>query len=227
MPMPRSLPIPDSAPELDFQVEGAEVARFAAVPTLAFRLCVESRSDRPIRSVAVTSQIRILPRQRSYTEEQQRRLTEIFGNAGRWGETLNSLLWTMASVQIPAFTGSTLVDLPVPCTYDFEVVSAKYFHTLGDGEIPLEFLFSGTVFYLGERGLQAAQISWDKECRYRLPARLWREVMERYFPNSAWLRLRLDTFDRLNDYKVRRGLSRWEDALERLLTAAEREEEAT
>ncbi len=45
--------------------------------------------------------------------------------------------------------------------------------------------------------------------------------MERYFPNSAWLRLRKDTFDRLYRYRVRASLPTWEDALERLLRAAE------
>jgi SAM-dependent methyltransferase len=41
------------------------------------------------------------------------------------------MLWTMASAQVPPFTGATRVDLTVPCTYDFEVASAKRFP--GDG----------------------------------------------------------------------------------------------
>ena len=47
--------------------------------------------------------------------------------------------------------------MPVVCTYDFEVVSVKYFSALGDGDIPLTFLFSGTIFYEGdEENLQVA-----------------------------------------------------------------------
>ena len=39
-----------------------------------------------------------------------------------------------------------------------------------DGEIPLEFLFGGTVFYAGAGGgLQVQPISWAAEARYRLP----------------------------------------------------------
>ena len=52
----------------------------------------------------------------------------------------------------PGFTGQHRVELPVPCTYDFEVAAAKYLHALDDGEIPLLFLFSGTVFAKGDGG---------------------------------------------------------------------------
>jgi hypothetical protein len=116
--------------------------------------------------------------------------------------------------------------MPVACTYDFEVVAAKYLHALEEGEVPLEFLFSGTVFYAGEGGwLQTARISWEKEAEFRLPVRLWKETMEHYFPNSAWIRLRKDAFDRLYDYKARRGLPTWEAAVEALLRASEQEVE--
>jgi hypothetical protein len=111
--------------------------------------------------------------------------------------------------------------MPVPCTYDFEVVSAKYFHALGDGEIPLEFLFSGTIFYRGADGaLQIVQIPWEKEAQFRLPVCVWQQMMAQYFPNSAWLRVRRDTFDRLYAYKVCTGLPTWEAALEQLLRAS-------
>jgi hypothetical protein len=116
--------------------------------------------------------------------------------------------------------------MPVPCTYDLEVVAAKYFHALQDGEVPLEFLFSGTVFYTEERGwLQTARISWEKEAEFRLPVRLWKEMIEHYFPNSAWIRLRRDAFDLLYDYKVRRGFPTWEAAVEALVSMDEQEVE--
>lgn len=208
-------------PELDFGVEAAEVLAFAAVPSLLFKLRIDNADGEPVRSVALNVQIRIATSARQYTRGEQERLLELFGPPYRWGVTLKSLLWANATVLVPPFTGSTLVDLPVPCTYDFDVVSAKYFHTLEDGEVPLEFLFSGTVFYAGPLGLQAVQISWDKEARFRLPVGLWQQMMDHYFPNSAWLRLHRDTFDRLYRYKARQGLPTWEDALDRLLGASE------
>lgn len=208
-------------PDLNFRVAGADVLAFAAVPTLVFKLCVDNAADEPIRSIALNTQIRIMATQRQYTTGEQERLGEVFGDSSRWGTTLKSLLWTHTVMLVPPFSGSTAVDMPVTCTYDFDVVSAKYFHSLEDGEIPLEFLFSGTVYYAGEFGLQAVQIPWEKEAHFRMPVKVWKEMMEQYFPNSAWLRLRKDTFDQLYRYKTRHGLPTWEDALDGLLSAHE------
>ena len=213
-------------PNLDFRVEGAEVQEFAVVPNLLFKLRVENLEEEPIRSVALNTQIRIAATQRYYDAVEQERLLELFGEPSRWKDTLRSLLWTHTVLQVPAFSGSTVADMPVPCTYDLEVVAAKYFYALEDGEVPLEFLFSGTVFYAGADGrLQVERIPWEKEAEFRLPVRLWKEMMNHYFPNSAWIRLRRDAFDRLYDYKVRKGLPTWEAAVEALLRASEQEVE--
>jgi hypothetical protein len=213
-------------PNLDFSVEGAEVLRFAAVPSLLFKLRIANLEEEPIRSVALNTQIRIAATQRHYDAAEQERLLELFGEPNRWKDTLRSLLWTHTVVQVPPFSGSTVADMPVTCTYDLEVVAAKYFYALEDGEVPLEFLFSGTIFYAGEDGrLQVARISWEKDAEFRLPVRLWKEMMERYFPNSAWIRLHRDAFDQLYDYKIRRGLPTWETAIEALLHASEQEVE--
>ncbi len=209
-------------PNLDFGIDGAEVPEFAAVPSLLFKLRIENLEEEPIRSVALNTQIRIAATQRHYDAAEQERLTELFGEPSRWKDTLRSLLWTHTVLQVPRFSGSTVVDMPVTCTYDLEVVAAKYFFALEDGEVPLEFLFSGTVFYAAEGGrLQTARISWEKDAEFRLPVRLWKEMMERYFPNSAWIRLHRDAFDQLYDYKIRMGLLTWEATVEALLRASE------
>ena len=209
-------------PDLDFGIEGAEVLEYAAVPSLLFKLRVENLEEEPIRSVSLNTQVRIAATQRHYDTAEQQRLLEVFGASHRWGQTLRSLLWAHTTLQVPRFSGSTVVDMPIPCTYDMEVIGSKYFHALEDGEVPLEFLFSGTVFYAVEGGrLQIARISWEKEAEFRLPVRLWKETMERYFPNSAWLRLHKDAFDQLYDYKVSRGFPTWEAAVESLLSISE------
>ena len=209
-------------PNLDFRVEGAEVQEFAAVPSLLFKLRVENLEEEPIRSVALNTQIRIAATQRHYDAVEQEGLLELFGEPSRWKDTLRSLLWTHTVLQVPPFSGSTVAEMPVPCTYDLEVVAAKYFYALEDGEVPLEFLFSGTVFYAGEDGrLQVARISWEKEAEFRLPVRLWKEMMDHYFPNSAWIRLHRDAFDQLYDYKIRMGFPTWEATVEALLRASE------
>ncbi len=213
-------------PDLDFRVEGAEVLEYVAVPSLVFKLRVENLDGEPIRSVSLNTQVRIAATQRHYEASEQGRLLELFGEPHRWGNTLRSLLWTHTVLQVPRFSGSTVVDMPVTCTYDLEVAAAKYFHALEDGEVPLEFLFSGTVFYTGEGGmLQTARISWEKEAEFRLPVRVWKEMMDHYFPNSAWIRLHKDAFDQLYDYKIRMGFPTWEAAVEALLRASEQEVE--
>ncbi len=55
------------------------------------------------------------------------------------------------SVAVPGFTDNILVDLELPCTFDFNVATTKYFHALDSGEIPLCVMFSGTVFYQDDR----------------------------------------------------------------------------
>ncbi|CAA9403412.1 MAG: Uncharacterized protein MSMEG_2716 [uncultured Rubrobacteraceae bacterium] len=195
---------------------------FAAVPSLGFKLRIENLGGEPIRSVVLNTQVRIAATRRHYGAEEQVLLLELFGEPHRWGETLRSFLWTHTVLQVPGFSGSTVVDMPVTCTYDLEVAATKYFHALEDGEVPLEFLFSGSVFYAGEGGgLQVDRISWEKEAEFRLPVRLWREMMGHYFPNSAWLRLHRDAFDELYDYKLRKGFPTWEATVESLLRASE------
>lgn len=209
-------------PDLNFEIVGAEAPAFAAVPTLIFKLGIHNTGEQErIHTVSLRCQVQINVTRRRYSPEAQARLLEVFGEPKRWGETLRPLLWTHTSTVVPRFSGSTVVDLAIPCTYDFEVVGTKYFNAVGDGEIPLTFLFSGTIFYEGAAGnLQVGQIPWSKEATYRLPVTLWQEMMERYYPNTAWIRLRKDIFDQLYQYKATHGLPTWDEVLVRLLQAS-------
>jgi len=206
-------------PDLSFEVESAEAVSFAAAPLLVFKLRVSNRqAEEPIHTIALRCQIMIDPARRHYTPQDQERLLDLFAEPERWGQTVRPMLWTHTSLVVTAFAGSIVVDLPVPCTFDFNIAATKYFAGLTDGEIPLNLLFSGTVFYEAADGaLQASQISWEKEARYRLPVQVWKQMMDIYYPNSAWLCLRRDVFDRLYRYKVRRGIPTWEQALESML----------
>lgn len=211
-----------SAPQLAFAVTGAESVRYAAVPTLSFRVGIESLGGESIRSIVLDAQLQIAARRRSYGAENHDRLFELFGPAASWGTSLRTLLWTRATLIVPPFDRRTEVELPVTCTYDLEVAASRYLQALQDGEVPLEFLFSGMVFYTGPSGqLQTTRISWEHEAEYRLPVGVWRETMDRHFPNSAWLRLSRASFDRLCTYKSRHALATWEDTLDSLLRGRE------
>jgi hypothetical protein len=210
-------------PDLDFQVESVEAVPFAVAPLLNFKLRVDnSNPDEWIQTVALRCQVQIEPTRRHYNAEEQEKMLDLFGEPERWGQTLKTMLWTHASTVVSPFQNSTTVDLPVNCTFDFNVAGTKYFAGLEDGEVPLLLLFSGTIFYEAENGaIQIAQISWSKEAKFSLSVSVWREMMEHYYPNSAWLILQRDVFERLQKYKMQRGIPTFEQALEKLLTADE------
>jgi Family of unknown function (DUF6084) len=210
-------------PDLTFRIEEATVVPFAAAPTLAFRLRIENTiAAETIHTVALRCQIQIDVTRRRYTAEEQGRMRDLFGEPDRWSQTLRSLLWTHANVVVPSFHDSTFVDLPVPCTFDFNVAATKYFEGLTDGEIPLHLMFSGTVFYAdADDVLQVVPISWEQEARFKLPVKVWRNMMDSYYPNSVWLSLRRDVFERLYQYKIQHGIPTWEQALERVLPVEE------
>jgi hypothetical protein len=205
---------------LAFEVVDARPEPYAAVPTLMVRLRITETDGSDVHALVLRCQIRIEPQKRRYSPQEEQRLYELFGSTPGWGDSLRPFLWTHVATTVRGFSGSTEIDLPVPCTYDFEVAAAKYLHALGDGEIPLVLLFSGTVFTPGDFGFSAEPVGWDCEATYRMPVAVWRGVMDLYFPNSGWLRVSRETLDALQEFKASRALPTWDQALERLLKDA-------
>ena len=203
--------------DLAFECVDVHPERYSAVPSLSFELKVTEATGTPVHAMALRCQIRIEPQRRRYTEGEAERLLDLFGEMARWGDTLKPMQFATVSAMVPGFRDSTTVKLAVPCTYDFEVAAAKYFHSLEQGEIPLLLLFSGTLFLHGEQGFMVEQVPWDREAQYRLPVEVWHELMDMYFPNSAWLRVRRETLDALQAFKSRAALPTWDDAFEALL----------
>lgn len=204
--------------DLGIAVTGAEAEPFAAVPTMTFGL--EVSSGAVVHAIVLHCQVRIEPQRRRYSQAEEERLLELFGETPQWGDSLRPFLWTHLDTTIPGFTGAAAADLRMPCSYDFEVAAAKYLHGLDDGEVPLVFLFSGTVFAKSETGFAAQLVPWNLESRYRLPVRVWRDTMDRYFPGAGWVRLRRETIDGLQRYKAVRGFATYDQALEALLKEA-------
>jgi hypothetical protein len=202
-------------PAVSFSVAGAARVEHAAVPTLGFRLSIAS--DAPVRSLLLDVQVRIAARRRAYDEPAHERLFELFGPVPDWGTTLHTFLWTRATLVVPPFAAETEVELPVACSYDLEVAASRYLDALSDGDVPLELLFSGSVFYMDGDRLQTARLSWESEAEYALPVQVWKDTMERYFRGTAWVRLGKESFDRLSAYKSRNALATWDDAVDALL----------
>ena len=208
-------------PELVFQVRGAEAVGWAASPAIALNLEISSTPpEQAIQTVVLNCQIQIEAARRSYATAEQSRLRDLFAEPERWEQTLRSLLWTNLTATVPGFSGSIETKLPIPCTLDLNVAVAKYFHAIDGGSVPITLLFSGTVFYRNSGNqLQAAPIPWSSEARFALPVHLWRECIDLHHPNTAWLGLRRDNFERLYEFKVRHGLATFDEAIERMLSS--------
>ncbi|MDN4642975.1 DUF6084 family protein [Arthrobacter sp. PsM3] len=206
--------------ELAFAVVDIQPEPYAAAPQLTARLKLTESTGATIHAIALRCQVRILPQRRGYADEEERGLLDLFGERGRWPTTLRSFLWLQCSAMVQGFTGSTEADLPLPCTFDFDVAAAKYLHALRDGEIPLELLFSGTVFTKGPTGFGVEQVPWHLEASYRLPVAAWHRLMDQYFPNAGWIRLDREALADLSRYRSARGLTSWEATVESLLADA-------
>lgn len=204
-------------PMLTWRVTGVEPERMTAVPTLLFRLEVGCPTGEDIQCVVLNVSVRIAVALRDYDQPTRERLRGVFGTAEQWRESLHDIVWARPTVQVPRFNGQVHVDLPVPCLQDMDLAAVSYLHALDDGDVPLRFLFSGTVFH-GKAGmLRTAQIPWEGEASYRMPAEIWQRLRARYFGDSRWLRLDEQTVSRLSEYRAARAFPSMNAALEALL----------
>ena len=205
-------------PEPEFAVLGVRTVRHAAAPSLTLDLQVTEPSGRPVYMIALSIQLMIEPARRTYDEDTHERLEELFGAPERWAVTTRSLVWAQLDVLVPAFTGTTIVTVPLDCSYDLELAAAKYFYSLPGGEAPLALHFNGTIYYPGDDGgLQMVLLPWNKSIDFRMPVSVWRDTVAHYYPNTAWVTLRSETLDRLRSMKVRRGLATLDACVESLL----------
>ena len=206
--------------EVTFAVLDVAPEPYAVTPVLTARVGIAAVGDDPVHAIALRCQVRIEPLRRGYTDDEAAGLLDLFGPRERWSTTQRTFLWQHSTAMVPGFTGATQVELPLECTYDFEVAAAKDLNALREGTIPLQFLFSGTVFVPGARGFAVQQVPWDREDRYDMPVSVWRQLIEQHYPNTGWVRLRHDTLDELAAYKSQRGLLGFDDAIASLLSAS-------
>jgi hypothetical protein len=209
---------PAPIPILDFEVLDVSVAR-GVVPLLSFRLRITEHAGVPVDAVTLESQIQIEAARRRYRDaREQEALLDLFGEPKRYAKTVRTMVLAIATTQVQRFTGSTEAEVRVPSSFDLGLAWVKYFHALEEGEVPLAFQFSGTVFYQGEHGnLQISKIPWDREATFRMPLRVWKQMVDEHYPDDNWLTLRRDVFDRLYRYKARHSLASWEEAVTQLL----------
>lgn len=212
-------------PDLSFEIISASPAVDMVTPAIGFDLRIANRfREESIQTVLLRCQIQIEVARRRYSTQEQQQLRDLFDDPSRWADTLRPITWTNLSVNVSGFSEATVYSLIVPCSFDFSVATAKYFHAIEKGEIPLTFLFSGSIFYSASGGLlQVAPISWNKEARFRLPVETWKSVMDLHYPNAVCLNLRRDVFEELYRFKTSLGVATFEETIQHMLAIAERE----
>lgn len=205
---------------LDFSVLSIGAEPYAVTPNLLARVRIAETTEAVVHALALRCQIRVAPRRRRYSDAEEAGLLDLFGPRERWGSTLATFPWLHATAMVPSFTGECVTELVMPCTYDFEVTASKYLHALGNGTVPLSFLFSGTVFTKGPNGFGVEQVPWDREAQFAMPVEVWRDVVRQNFPSTGWLRLDHDIIAALMRFKAARGLPGVDQAVAELLDGA-------
>jgi hypothetical protein len=202
---------------VSFAVLDVTAEPYTVSPVLTARVGVTASGDDPVHAIALRCQVRIEPLRRSYSDDEAAGLLDLFGGRERWASTQRTFLWQHCATMVPGFTGHTIATLPLECTYDFEVAAAKYLHALRDGAVPLQFLFSGTIFVNAERGFSVQQVSWDCEDNYAMPVTVWRDLVAQHYPNTGWIRLSHETITQLAGYKSAHGMLDFDHAVTSLL----------
>jgi hypothetical protein len=207
-------------PEPRFEITTAAHLAFAAAPTMVFGALASEPGGHEIQSLALSVQVMIEPAKRGYDPETRARLAELFGPPARWAASTQGLQWARVAVLVPAFRCSAAFGIEVPCTYDLEVATAKYFYALAQGEVPLAFHFSGQVFYRGADGrLQVTLVPWSRSAHFRMPVAAWKAMIAEHYPGLGWARLSEETLRALHERRAARGLPTLDAAVRELLDA--------
>jgi Family of unknown function (DUF6084) len=163
--------------ELVFDCIGARPGEQAVAPLLSLVLRVSETTGQRIDVIALRCQIRIEPAKRAYSAAEAEQLDDLFGDAARWAETLRPMQLATVGVDVPGFTGSTEIDLPILLSLDPQVGSTRYLAGLDSGDVPLLLLFSGTVFASSDGKASVEPVPWSKEASYQLPVQVWRDAI--------------------------------------------------
>ncbi len=209
-------------PDISFEITAMDSIERSAAPTLRFAARASDTSGIQIYTVALSVMLTIEPGKRSYDPDTRERLAELFGEPERWASTTGAFRWSQVDVLVPSFSGSTDFEIRVPCTYDHEIAATKYFAGLSDGVAPLQLHFNGTLFYRGADGqLQMMLLPWDLSVRHEMPIEVWRGMIDRHYPEGAWVRLEEETLGRLRKLKTREGLATYDRVVQALIERAE------
>ena len=199
-----------AVPQLSFAVQDAEPDGTArspdGEPPAAHRRAAPGR--RCARSCS-TSSCRSPRRARGYDAARAggaRRAVRRPGAAG--GRRCARLLWTRATLVVPAFDDATVVTLTVACSYDLEVTADQYLPRCATATCRSSCCSAARSSTRADGGCRrrasAGTARRTSGCRSACGARRWTATS----PAPRGCASDRDTFDRLRAYKARHGAAR-------------------
>jgi hypothetical protein len=205
-------------PEPEFWVLDCVAVPHAAAPTLSFKLRVKDGSGLEVYTIALAAHIHLEASSRPHDKETRESLQDVFGEPERWNDTARSVIWAKRDVLAPSFTGSTSFELELPCSTDLELATMRYLDAVPDGEVPLAFHFSGSIFYRGRHDrMQLTMVPWHTTAQFRLPIETWRKAVG---DRGGLVRVTDETFEALKRYRTDRGLPSLGGAVSDLIAGA-------
>jgi len=98
--------------DLEFECTGAEPDPYAIGPTMNFAVRIAERTGTAVDAVALRCQLRIEPHRRRYESDEAARMVDLFGERGRWSETVQPMQLATVSHLVGRFHGSIETTLP-------------------------------------------------------------------------------------------------------------------
>ena len=172
-------------PAPEFEILGVRARRRAAAPTLRFSVGQRRLRDREVYTIALTGADRDRAREAHATTTRPASDSSSSSASPSAGRRPRAASLDQVDVAGPGFTGAPEFELEVPCTYDLEVAATKYFGGLADGEAPLRFHFTGSVFYAATRAHPDRPDPVGLLGRFAMPVEVWKRDDRPHYPAAA------------------------------------------
>ena len=205
---------------LSFSCPGVRTERYSLSPSLIFRVRIDEDEGAGVHAVALTTQIRVEPRRREYSDAEAERLMDLFGERSRWADTMQPMQFATVATMVPGFGGATEVDVTVPCTTDLEVAAGRLLRSPRRGRGAAAAAVQRHGLRRSRRPLPATRSPASPGAPRRRtgsrsgPGRRWSACTSRTAPGSAGPA----TLDALIRYKNTHALPTWNHVMESLLT---------
>lgn len=205
---------------LEFTALEANAETRAASPAIRLRFRLRAEGE-PVDALALRARIQIEPALRDYAPDEIPPLEALLGEKRRGARWNAPLQWCEVSTVLGQFERELEFELVLPCTFDAQIVSSRYFAALTSGMIPVHIFFNGTIFRGSPGGFSVEMLPWNLDCAAEIPLQTWQAAMDACFPGQAWIRIDRATFDALSRVRRDYATGGWDATFEYLLSHLE------